>query len=73
MCIESIKQDRYGNIEVKLHGKDWTIDKINKHIGFYESDNKQKASLIIDTEGFSEEKQKRLDALKAKLLLIESS
>jgi hypothetical protein len=35
MCIESIKQDRSGNIEIKLHGKEW-IDKINKHIGFYE-------------------------------------
>jgi hypothetical protein len=36
MCIESIKQDRSGNIEIKLHGKEWSIDKINKHIGFYE-------------------------------------
>ncbi len=42
MCVESIKQNRYGEIELKLHGKDWTIDKINKHIGFYETDNKQK-------------------------------
>jgi phage terminase small subunit len=48
MCIESIKQDRYGNVEIKLHGKDWTIDKINKHIGFYETDNKQKNPPAIE-------------------------
>lgn len=41
MCIESIKQTRYG-IELKLHGVDWTVDKICKHIGFYEKDNFQK-------------------------------
>lgn len=34
MCIESIKNTRAG-IELKLHGKDWTIDKIGKHISFY--------------------------------------
>jgi len=39
-CIESIKQTRYG-IELKLHGKEWTIEKINKHIGFYAKDNEQ--------------------------------
>lgn len=41
MCIESIKETRNG-IELKLHGKDWTIEKIAKHIGFYEKDNNQK-------------------------------
>lgn len=41
MCIESIKQNRYGEIELKLHGKEWTIEKINKHIGFYAKDNEQ--------------------------------
>lgn len=40
MCVESIKDTRNG-IELKLHGKDWTIEKIAKHIGFYEKDNKQ--------------------------------
>ncbi len=43
MCIESIKNTRNG-IELKLHGKDWTIEKIAKHIGFYEKDNTQKKS-----------------------------
>ena len=42
-CIESIKEGRNG-IELKLHGKEWTIEKINRHIGFYETDNAQKVS-----------------------------
>ncbi len=46
MCIESIKQNRYGEIELKLHGKEWTIEKINKHIGFYEKDNVQRSVSI---------------------------
>jgi len=40
-CIESIKQGKQG-IELKLHGKEWTIEKLNRHIGFYEQDNTQK-------------------------------
>lgn len=40
MCIEGIKQTKYG-IEIKLHGKEWSIEKINKHIGFYAKDNEQ--------------------------------
>lgn len=41
MCIESIKHGRNG-IELKLHGKDWTIQSIAKHIGFYGEHNHQK-------------------------------
>jgi len=41
MCIQSIKNGKFG-VELTLHGKDWTIEKINKHIGFYEKDNEQK-------------------------------
>lgn len=48
MCIESIKQTRYG-IELKLHGVEWTIEKINKHIGFYEKDNFQKKVEVNNT------------------------
>jgi len=40
MCVESIKNTANG-IELKLHGKEWTIEKINRHIGFYEADNSQ--------------------------------
>ncbi|SHF89503.1 Terminase small subunit [Flavobacterium fluvii] len=62
MCIESIKETRFG-IEIKLHGKDWTIEKINKHIGFYEKDNEQKAQTLSP-----EQKIERLKELKEKLL-----
>jgi len=62
MCIESIKQNRYGEIELKLHGKEWSIEKINKHIGFYEKDNTQKANLLVP-----EERTSRLEQLRAKL------
>lgn len=47
MCIESIKETRYG-IELKLHGKEWTIEKINKHIGFYEKDNEQSKTEVVN-------------------------
>lgn len=46
MCIESIKEGKYG-LELKLHGIDWSIEKICKHLGFYEKDNKQKESNIV--------------------------
>jgi phage terminase small subunit len=62
MCIESIKETRFG-IEIKLHGKDWTIEKINKHIGFYEKDNEQKQPLLTP-----EQKEARFQYLKEKLL-----
>lgn len=62
MCVELIKKTRFG-IEIKLHGKEWTIEKINKHIGFYEKDNEQKAPLLTP-----EQKEARFEYLKAKLL-----
>lgn len=61
MCIESIKDTRNG-IELKLHGKDWTIEKIAKHIGFYEANNIQKNQAMTP-----EERAKRLTELKEKL------
>lgn len=64
MCIEGIKQTKYG-IEIKLHGKDWTIEKINKHIGFYEKDNEQK-NPATDISS-PEERDARIAALVAKL------
>ncbi|MBT12083.1 MAG: hypothetical protein CMI02_08610 [Oceanospirillaceae bacterium] len=59
MCIESIRETRYG-IELKLHGKDWTIEKIAKHIGFYEKDNRQKTlppRQIIDKSDYKNKVQ----------------
>ena len=65
MCIESVKQNRFGDIEIKLHGKDWSIDKINKHIGFYEKDNFQKSTIDFGGE-FDDAKEKRLKELLEK-------
>ncbi len=62
MCIESIKDTRNG-IELKLHGKDWTIEKIAKHIGFYEKDNKQK----VDKTPTREERDAFLNEIKEEL------
>lgn len=33
-AIESVKENRYGEIELKLHGKSWTIDRICKILGY---------------------------------------
>lgn len=33
-AIESIKENRHGEIELKLHGKSWTIDRICKILGY---------------------------------------
>jgi phage terminase small subunit len=46
MAIEGVKETKYG-IEVKLHGKEWSIEKINKHIGFYEKDNAQRSAEVV--------------------------
>lgn len=40
-CIKNIKEGKYGT-ELELHGVEWSIEKIAKHIGFYGIDNKQK-------------------------------
>ena len=63
MCIEGIKQTKYG-IEIKLHGKEWSIEKINKHIGFYEKDNDQK-KLSLDISN-PEDRNNRIAELIAK-------
>lgn len=64
MCIESIKVNRYKEVELKLHGKEWTIDKINKHIGFYEKDNKQKSTDLPFT---TQERDERIADLMNKI------
>lgn len=64
MCIESLKVNRYGEIELKLHGKEWTIEKINKHIGFYEKDNSQKQPEITNNIDFTKLSDKALDELE---------
>lgn len=44
MAVESIRQTKYG-IELKLHGKSWTIDRICKMLGF---DTPQELNLQLD-------------------------
>lgn len=39
-AIEGIKETRNGT-EIRLHSLDWSLEKIAKHIGFYEKNNKQ--------------------------------
>lgn len=64
-AIEGIKQTKYG-IEIKLHGKEWSMEKINKHIGFYEKDNEQKNAFSSDGE-FTPEMEARIKVLSEKL------
>lgn len=72
MCIESIKDTRNG-IELKLHGKDWTIDKIAKHIGFYGEHNKQKKPepSEVDYSKYSIDELKQLKSLLKKGVSID--
>lgn len=45
--IEGIKEGKNG-IELKLHGIEWSIEKLSKYVGLYEKDNKQgKETLVI--------------------------
>lgn len=43
-AIEGIKQNEKGEVELKLHGKSWTTDRINKMLGY-------EAAKKIDLEG----------------------
>lgn len=61
-CIESVKMGKYG-VEMKLHGKEWTIEKLNRHIGFYEKDNDQSNKVIISAE----DRAKRMSELEDKM------
>ena len=60
--IESIKETRNG-IEVKFFPKATAFEMLNKHVGLYEADNKQKAiieapkKVILEFKKFSEDKK----------------
>lgn len=69
-AIEGIKQTKYG-IEIKLHGKEWSIEKINKHIGFYEKDNLQR--VLDNSTEFSPENENRLNQLLEKAMAMKKS
>lgn len=55
--------------KVKILDKLSVVEKLMKHLGGFEQDNKQKALVLPD--GFSAEKQARLDELAAKYLLLQ--
>lgn len=46
-AVESIKHTRYG-VELKLHGKSWTIERISKLLG-YDTATKSELSFNFDT------------------------
>jgi len=62
MAIESVKHGRYG-IELKLHGKHWSIDMLNKHLGLYEKDNRQKTTEINNEIDMSKMSTETLQAI----------
>jgi len=62
-AIESIKKTRYG-IELKLHGKNWTIERISKIMGFDKPED-----INLQLEGLPDSV---LDALIEKLLKRET-
>lgn len=45
-AIESIKNTRHG-IEIKLHGVDWSIEKIARHINFYEKEKDNDEKVVV--------------------------
>lgn len=61
-CIESIKEGKHG-IELKLHGTEWSVEKLNRHIGFYEADNNQGNKILLTTQ----DREDRLKELQDKL------
>ncbi|MBN1115788.1 MAG: terminase small subunit [Bacteroidales bacterium] len=62
--IESIKETRYG-IELKLHGKNWTIERLCKMLGFDEPEN-----INIKLNRLNDE---ALDAIIEKIINTKSS
>jgi len=61
--IEGIKEGKNG-IELKLHGIEWNIEKLNKYTGVYEKDNKQKEKIIVSTQDRDDRIQELLDKAK---------
>lgn len=59
-CIESIKMGKHG-VELKLHGTEWSVEKLNRHIGFYEADNNQGKKIIVTTQDRDDRIQELLD------------
>lgn len=44
-CIGGVEVDRFGSVKVKVWDKNSALEKLHKHLGLFERDNKQKFSL----------------------------
>ena len=44
-CIGGVEIDRFGSVKVKVWDKNSALEKLYKHLGLFEKDNKQKFSL----------------------------
>lgn len=44
-CIGGVEIDRFGSVKVKVWDKNSALEKLHKHFGLFEKDNKQKFSL----------------------------
>ncbi len=60
-CIESIKQGKNG-IELKLHGTEWSVEKLNRHIDFYNADNSSGNKILLTNQ----DREGRISELLAK-------
>jgi len=46
-AVEGYSYNSKGQLQLKLQGKNWAADMLNKHMGIYEKDNKQQSGVQI--------------------------
>jgi hypothetical protein len=46
-AVEGYNYNSRGRLILKLHGKNWAADMLNKHLGLYEKDNRQQSGVQI--------------------------
>lgn len=63
-CIEAVTTTAKG-INIKLQGKQWSYDMINRHIGFFEKDNDQRNKIFDSPEAREERINQLLNKAKA--------
>jgi phage terminase small subunit len=50
-AVEGYSYTASGRLILKLHGKSWAADMMNKHLGIYEKDNRQQSGVQIHLPG----------------------
>ena len=50
-AVEGYSYNSKGKLQLKLQGKNWAADMINKHLGIYEKDNRQQNGVQIHLPG----------------------